>query len=204
MSFGSARRYIDDRVHFWADQIVPGKLVTTRFKRMKVCGALTTVYKLRKRREIIVAFDTDLIRANVHNIKNKFFDDMIVHELSHVDEIERDAAAAIATKTMRRFFPHKRKSFRERVRKYTGSVVPSLGSLDEQMSGDYMLYYGGNKYGYVPANILKGHQFKCNSCGDTLIAPEKKKHRCNLCGGKTIPIKKVSPRTVMLYIVKHR
>jgi hypothetical protein len=133
---------------------------------------------------------------------------MIIHELAHVkDEIKESeyVTAAISGRTPKReamrFIksdPHQRHEYKERVREFTGSVLPAMGGLYESGTTNYESYYGP-KYGYgiVPRDILQVDLIMCGRCGFLDTVRPHDERSCPKHGHTMTKVRKLTPEEVI-------
>jgi hypothetical protein len=149
-----------------------------------------------------IVFNQDLVSSNVYNIKSKAFRDLIVHELAHVKdvylaqrkhkEMEYVRRGIMAKKDVVRFEriedPHYLERYREEVKKYTGSVVPSLPSVHESDITP-MAYYGDPER-MAPPIMRHLYLYRCKKCGHIgFWMPELQlptRHKRTKSGGQTM------------------
>jgi predicted SprT family Zn-dependent metalloprotease len=135
---------------------------------------------------IKVIFDEDVIRVNIYNIENPFFEDWITHELSHtIDEVKNRRQS-----THRAPFRRIYKSLEPPTTRTIGRIVPPIW--------DPIHYYGGKGYGAAPREMANAELSMCQACRK-LDVYESGAKECEFCGGDLIPLKKMPPKEVVKY-----
>lgn len=195
MEISDVKTYLGKRVKYWSNIIIPSiSLVEVGFEKCGDYKAIVFVFDTNGKKSVGVNFDDDFVRANRFNIKNKYIDDIIIHELSHVDDIISNSNGDKVKNA------HGRRSFRQRVKKHSGSVVPSVPSLLHDFK-NYYLYFGGRDYGYVPSDILTASLKQCENCGHMIITPASRKSVCKRCDSTMVVKRRLKPRDALNYML---
>lgn len=82
-----AKQHIETITRKWFETILPGYQLKIKYANFRTHIADIDL-KHRPRKVVIVNFSLPFIIANIHNIKSKAFDELVIHEFSHIPEIE--------------------------------------------------------------------------------------------------------------------
>lgn len=200
-----AKRYLVSKTREKAEEMIPGYMVSVTFRKGRGefvrVNARNVGYWSKSRMTTEIIFNEEMVRANIYNIENPYFLDLIVHELSHTPVFLQMGNYMRTHGRLPPIDPHSTKLFRDTYKTHAGSLS-MIGPYTPSEIGDFNKYYGGKGYGYAPTNILKGDVKMCRNCGNIGLYKRDSSGRCFVCGrsGELITVKKATPRDVIDYI----
>lgn len=192
--YNKAKQYIIDLTNKYAVDIIPpgvtfrvmvGDLLKREGWDRGYDGAAT--YGNKEWTKSMTVYDSNLVKANTYNIKSRFFDALVIHELCHARHgfEEPDAPRSMF---------HKSRKYIECIKMFGEPWMASSGTHPGRYS--YRAYLGSEDK-VVPDSISRMIFYKCPACGHAALwsayAIGAHPSECESCHSKNIEWTLLSP-----------
>ena len=165
--YASAKQYIIDLTNTYSCKIVPDGVEMRTFirnvteKECGGCGHSVIAYAAGNKdwTKTAIFYDSKIIKNNMYNMKSKFFDALIVHELCHIKHGFEEPGASPRVY-------HSRPIYLDCMEKFFGREMATARTHPDRYS---FRAYLGSEHKIVPSSINNIIYYVCKDCRSSAL-----------------------------------